>query len=345
MNHSRPAIDKKDLVAIREVFRSKQITQGRKVLEFEAKFARFIGVKAGLAVSSGTAALHLSLLALGIGKGDEVILPSFVCTAPYLAILYTGAKPCLVDIEEGSYNLSFKETEKRINQRTKAIIAPHMFGNPVKIRQFLSLGVPIVEDCAQSLGASLAGKKTGSFGTISIFSFYATKLMTTGEGGMIVSNSSQLLKKMKDWRDYDHKKNLNFLRFNYKMTDFQAALGISQLKKLPVFLKRRKEIAERFNQTFKNNIFLKLPSSRSGRIYYRYVLRVQGNLERFIKSLRVKGISAERPVFKPLHQYLALEGFPETDKAYREVLSIPIYPSLKEKEIEKIIKAVKRVFS
>ncbi len=343
INHSHPTIDKKDLAAIKAVLSTGEIVQGEKVLEFERKMAGFIGLKGGVAVSSGTAAIYLSLLSLGIGRGDEVILPSFVCTAPYQAILSTGARPRLVDIEPDSYNLSFRETKKKLNRRTKAIIIPHMFGHPVKIRQFLSLGIFVLEDCAQSLGTSLSGKKTGSFGKISIFSFYATKLMTTGEGGMILSNSNQILKKLKNRRDYDHK-GIDVLRFNYKMTDFQAALGISQLKKLPHFVKRRRDIAERFNRAFKDSLSLKIPFSRSGHIYYRYVLRTQGNIEKFIKSLRQKGIIAQRPVFKPLHQYLNLKGFPQADKAYQEAISIPIYPALKEVEIKNIIKAVKEVF-
>ena len=341
--HSHPTIDKKDLAAVKAVLGSGEIIQGEKVLEFEEKMAGFIGRKGGVAVSSGTAAIHLSLLSLGIGRGDEVILPSFVCPAPYQAILSTGARPRLVDIETGDYNLSFKETTKKINRRTKAVIVPHMFGQPVEITKFLSLGIPIVEDCAQSLGLSLSGKKAGSFGKISIFSFYATKMMTTGEGGMILSDSLQLLKKSKSRRDYDHK-DIDVLRFNYKMTDFQAALGISQLKKLPHFVKRRRDIAERFNRDFKGSLLLKIPASKSGHIYYRYVLRTPGNIEKFIKSLRQKGVTAQRPVFKPLHQYLNLKGFPEADRAYQEAISIPIYPSLKEVEIKKIIKAVKEVF-
>ena len=343
ISHSRPTIDKKDLAAVKAVLVSGEIVQGEKVLEFERKMAGFIGLKSGVAISSGTAAIHFSLLSLGIGRGDEVILPSFVCTAPYQAILSTGARPRLVDVEPDSYNLSSRETKKGLNRRTKAVIIPHMFGHPVRIRQFLSLGIPVLEDCAQSLGANLSGKKAGSFGKISIFSFYAAKLITTGEGGMILSNSNPILKKLKNCRDYD-RKGIDVLRFNYKMTDFQAALGISQLKKLPHFVKRRRDIAERFNCAFKDSLLLKIPALGSGHIYYRYVLRVQGNIEKFIESLRQKGINAQRPVFKPLHQYLNLTGFPETDKAYQEAISIPIYPSLKEVEIERIIKAVKEVF-
>ena len=219
------------------------MVQGKKVLEFEAKVSRYLGVKAGVAVNSGTSALHLALLALNIGPGDEVMVPSFVCSALLNAVSYTGASARIVDVKADDFNISPVEVKKKLNKKVKAIIVPHMFGYPADLKELLSFGVPVIEDCAQSIGADYRGRKAGSFGVLSICSFYATKVMTTGEGGMVLSNQTKILDRIRDLRQYDHA--LNFqTRYNYKMTDFQAALGLSQLQRLPEFIKRRKQIAQ-----------------------------------------------------------------------------------------------------
>jgi len=341
--HSKPTLDKKDYDAVLEVLRSGQITQGEYVKRFEANLSEFIGVKGGVATNSGTSALHLALLALEAGKGDEIILPGYVCTALLNAINYVGATPVLVDIEPNSFNISSKKVKESLTERTKAIIVPHLFGLPANLEELLSLGVPLIEDCAQALGATYKGKQTGSFGRLSIFSFYATKVITSGEGGMVLSDSPHLLERVRDLRDYDNRDNYK-TRFNYRMTDLQAALGISQMEKLPSFLERRKSIAKRYSQEMANIPAL-LPPEYPERehIFYRYVIRVKGDLERLLDQIKKEGICCERPVYRPLHYYLGLSGLPETERIWSSALSIPIYPSLASDEVTEVIKGVKRL--
>ncbi|MDP3286082.1 MAG: DegT/DnrJ/EryC1/StrS aminotransferase family protein, partial [Desulfobacterales bacterium] len=220
--HSRPTIDQEETAAVVSVLQSGQLAQGEQVLYFEKALALLIGVVGAVAVSSGTAALHLALLALEIGEDDEVVIPSFVCPALLNAIRYVRAVPVLADINPETFNMDVRDLRKRLTGKTKAIIVPHIFGLPADIREIVSLGVPVIEDCAQSLGSRYEGSPAGSFGALSVFSFYATKVICTGEGGMIASGDSQLLGKIRDLRDYDEKDD-GRLRYNYKLTDLQAA--------------------------------------------------------------------------------------------------------------------------
>jgi len=173
--HSRPMIDAEDTKIVSDVLASGMIAQGKSVMKFEAKIAEYVGVKYAVAVSSGTSAIHVALTSIGVGKGDEVIMPSYVCSSPYMATLHAGAIPKIVDIDRSDYNISIHATRKNITNKTGAVIVPHMFGTPADLDDFLELGVPIIEDCAQALGAEYRGKKVGSLGLASIFSFYATK--------------------------------------------------------------------------------------------------------------------------------------------------------------------------
>jgi dTDP-4-amino-4,6-dideoxygalactose transaminase len=340
--HSKPTLDEDDACAVAEVVRSGFIAQGEKVLAFEAKAARLAGKKFAAAVSSGTAGLHLSLLSLGISPGDSVALPSFVCSSLLHALGMVGAKPLLVDIDPATFLMDTVDMERRVKHGAKAVIVPHPFGFPEEMETLQRLGIPVIEDCAQSIGARLGGRPVGAFGEISLFSFYATKVMATGEGGMACSDSLETISRIKDWREYDNKGDLT-QRFNYKMTDIQAGLGLSQIKKLPGFVERRREIARLYDQRFAALPVI-LPPRMSGRepIFFRYVLQLRdgSRVEEFLSSAREKGVACMRPIFKPLHRILGLSGFPGTDTAWDRSVSIPIYPSLKEEEIETIIDAV-----
>ena len=341
ISHSKPTIDAKDAKVVADVIRSGQLAQGVKVAEFEKKLRRFICAHGAVATSSGTAALHLGLRSLGVGKGDEVIIPTYVCTALLNAVMYTGARPRLADVNEDDYNISIGDVAKKINKKTKAIIVPHMFGQPADINELLKFKIPLIEDCAQSVGALYKGKPVGSFGILSIFSFYATKILTTGEGGMVVSKNNALLRKVRDLRDYDNKNDYK-VRFNCKMTDFQAALGIHQLRKLKTFIARRKKIAKIYNKELSDiGIELSLASRGQDHIYFRYIIKVKKNRTKLIKSLKKKGISCTSPVYKPLHRYLKMKGFPVADKLMKQAVSIPIYPLLRDKEIKYIISEIK----
>ena len=181
--HSRPTLDQKEELAVAAILSSGQVVQGEETQRFETALASEIGVVGAAAVSSGTAALHLALLALEIGEGDEVVIPSFVCPALLNAIRYVRATPVLADINREAFNIDVRDLERRLTGKTRAIIVPHMFGLPADIDDITALGIPVIEDCAQSLGSRYRGAPTGSFGVLSVFSFYATKVICTGEGG------------------------------------------------------------------------------------------------------------------------------------------------------------------
>ncbi len=340
--HSRPAIGREEIAAAADVLASGQISQGEQVCQFEAAMASLIGLNGAVAVSSGTAALHLGLLALEIGEGDEVAVPSFVCTALLNAIRYCRAVPVLVDIDPGSFNMDVRDLKRRLTARTKAIIVPHLFGLAADIGEIVALGVPVVEDCAQSLGSRYRGAYTGSFGVLSVFSFYATKVICTGEGGMIAAHDASLLARIRDLRDYDGKDD-GALRYNYKLTDLQAALGLTQLRKLPDFIGRRRAIAGRYDGSFREQ-GLSVPCCPGDRdhIYYRYVIRTERQAE-LLEAGRKAGIDYRRPVFRPLHQALGLSGYPQTERAFRECLSIPLYPALGDAEVDAILCHVRAV--
>jgi dTDP-4-amino-4,6-dideoxygalactose transaminase len=337
-------IDEEDIKAVAEVLASGHIAQGERVKEFENAIANFVGVKHAVACSSGTAAIHLALNSLGVKKGDEVIMPSYVCSSPYFATLYTGAKPVIADINISDLNISIKSVRKLISTKTKAIIVPHMFGTPAEIDEFLELGIPIIEDCAQSLGAEYKNKPVGNFGDLAVISFYATKMITTGEGGMVTTDDSHLYSKIVEARDYD-KKPLAPVKFNYKMTDFQAALGISQLKKLHNFIERRREIANLYNEKLSGYAVkpLRILDYKKS-VFYRYVILVE-NAEEIQKRALENGAVFERPVYKPLHKSSTVFKCPNSDEANEKALSIPLYPSLKENEINHLISAFDKIFA
>ncbi len=338
--HSRPTLGDEELKAVSEVIKSGHITQGDRVRELEERLARFAGVRAAVVTSSGTSALHLGLAALGVGPGDDVLLPSYVCSAPLNAVYQTGAGPRLCDIEPESFNISPESVKDNITDAAGAVIVPHMFGNPADIGRIKEAGVPVVEDCAQSIGAMYGDRRAGSIGRFGILSFYANKMLACGEGGALLSDDEEILRLARDLRDYDEKEDYR-VRFNYKMTDVQAAMGVAQLEKLPGFIRRRKEIAVRYDKAFKD-LDLVLPKGEFDHVYYRYVVRTKKDISAAISRMGEKGIICKRPVYKPLHRYLELRsGFRSTDEAYSGCLSIPIYPSLSAQEQERVIDAVK----
>jgi len=339
--HSRPTIDAVDIEAVSAVLRSGQIVQGEKVAQFEEAVSQYVGVKGGVATSSGTAALHLSLLALEVKPGDEVIIPSYVCTAILNAVNYTGAAPCPVDIDS-DFNISVKEILKSITSKTKAIIVPHMFGKTANLKDLLAIKIPLIEDCAQAIGASFSGRKVGSFGVLSICSFYATKVLATGEGGMVLSGSHELLNKVRDLRDYDNKIEYK-QRYNYKMTDLQAALGINQLRRLDSFIYSRQAIAKKYHKALeKYPVSLPVVSEAAEHIYFRYVIKIEKDLSKIKEGLKKQGIKCASPVFKPLHQYLGFSAqeYPLAEKAFKSALSIPIYPTLTDEQAGLVIESL-----
>lgn len=338
--HSRPWITAGDSRAVAHVLRGGQIAQGDETAAFEREMGDFLDMPPGVAVSSGTAALHLALLGLAIGRGDEVILPSYVCIAPLHAVEYVGATPRLADIEPTSFNIDPSDVRRRITRRTRAIIVPHLFGLPADLDELLHLGIPIIEDCAQAIGARYRDKAVGAFGAVSTMSFYATKLLTTGEGGMVMSRDRRLLTRIRDLRDYDERRQ-HKTRFNYKLTDFQAALGRSQLRRLPTMLARRSALAERYRRHWAA-LPIRVPAvdDRRTHAYHRFVISCPIAATRVARLLSILGVTARLPIFRPIHTTLGLEGFPGTDQAFRHALSLPLYPTLTAKEAVVVMRAL-----
>jgi dTDP-4-amino-4,6-dideoxygalactose transaminase len=294
-----------------------------------------MGVQHAVATSSGTAALHLILLAMGIGPGDEVIIPSYVCTALLHAVHYVRARPILAEIDPVTYNIDPDDVQKHITTRTKAIIVPHMFGLSANLDKLLNLDVPLIEDCAQAVGGTYHQKPLGTFGDAAIFSFYATKMMATGEGGMAASDSDEIIERIRDLKTYDEKE-ADKVRYNYKMTDVQAAIGEVQLVRLDDFIGQRESIARQYFKSLKS-LNIKLPEENCGHIHYRFIVGTETDCNSFIQKLFRKGIGCARPVFLPIHRHLKLDSYPVTDQVWETALSVPIYPSLGNNDIERLI--------
>jgi dTDP-4-amino-4,6-dideoxygalactose transaminase len=331
--------------AVARVLRSGLLAQGAQVAGFEAEVGDWLGLPPGVAVSSGTAALHLALLGLGVGRGDEVILPSYVCVAPLHAVEYVGATARLADVDPATYNLDPADVRRRLTRRTRAIIVPHQFGLPADLESLLAFGIPVIEDCAQAIGARYHERPVGTFGTVSVVSFYATKLLTTGEGGMLLSRDRRLLGRLRDRRDYDERRR-HAVRYNYKLTDFQAALGRSQLRRLPAMLARRAAIAERYRRGWAG-LPIALPPRGHGysHAYHRFVIGAPMAAGTAARRLAGLGVTARPPVYRPIHLTLGLEGFPGATHAYRRALSVPLYPALTSREEAVVLRALQRVFA
>jgi len=324
--HSKPTIEADDADAVEAVLRSGFLAQGKEVQKFEEEMAAFLGLREAVATSSGTAALHLALLALGVGQGAEVLLPSYTCAAILHAVHLVRARPRIVDVEPRGLNMWTEDAARHVSLATAAIIVPHMCGEVASIEGLQTLGVPIIEDCAQALGATLRGKPVGSFGDLAVLSFYATKMITSGgEGGMLLSRSEDMLAAARDLRDYDGRADYRH-RFNYKMTEMQAACGRSQLRKLPRFLEQRRAIARRYHAAL-DGLVHSYTVPRENTASYRYVIAVP-DVPTFVQEMLVHRIECKGPVFRPLHQLVGTEIYPHAEQTYCHAVSLPIYPSL-----------------
>jgi len=336
--HNKPTLGREEEEAALKVLRSGWLAQGHQVNAFEDEFCQFLNLPQGhaVAVSSGTAALFLALWAVN-AKNKIVAFPVYVCSAVRNAIAMAGARESLVDVAEGSPNIDLGNVGKN---KPDIAILPHMYGIPIDINALE--GMKIIEDCCQSLGATVDGKATGLKGDLGIFSFYATKLMTSGgHGGMVISKEKLLIDMIRDYREFDCR-NDDKKRFNFQMTDLQAAIGREQLRKLPAFLERREEIYNRYKNT--GLTLLDINEKNDKRIMpvrYRAVLKTQYP-EKIINSLDHFGVKAIVPIEdwellgKP---YL----FPFALKLAKETVSLPVYPSLTNSEIDIILEGVSKI--
>jgi perosamine synthetase len=325
------------------VVRRGWVAAGPEVAAFERELAGWLGTEAAVAVSSGSAALELALRALDVGAGDEVLIPTYVCDALHHAVRRTGATPVLVDADRTTLSLSAADARTRQTPRTRAIVVPHAFGLAADLAPFATLGVPVIEDCAQTVGARLDGRPVGSLGTLAVCSFYATKLLTTGEGGA-VAGPAALLARVRDARDYDEREDLT-PRFNAKLSDLAAALGRSQLARFDAFVARRRAIAARYRARLRG-AGCALPAEGGPRhVYHRFVVEVERPPDAVQASLAARGVAARRPVHRPAHRALGLGGFPEADRLWGRALSVPCYPTLTDGEVDAVASALREALA
>jgi dTDP-4-amino-4,6-dideoxygalactose transaminase len=366
-----PMIGEEEIAEVVDSIRSGWVTTGPKVKRFEDDFARYVGANHAIAVSSCTAALQLTLAALDIGPGDEVIVPTLTFCSTANVVVHLGAKPAIVDIDEDG-QISIEAVRRAITAKTRAIIPVHYGGQSCHLNELLSIadrhGIPVVEDAAHAAGTEYDGKRIGSHGRATAFSFYATKNMTTGEGGMITTNDSDLANRMRllslhgmsrdAWKRYAQSGSWRYevLEPGYKsnMSDIQAALGIHQLRRLDAFTARRREIAEQYRSALRDLPQLRLPSDcpRRPHTYHLFAIHLASNLSRdqFIDELRQANIGTSVH-FIPLHRHpfyretygYQPEQFPVAERFYEGLLSLPLYPKMSDTDVEDVIQAVRRI--
>ena len=351
---AKPLIGEEEKRAVLEVLSSGNLAQGPRVRTFEESFASYIGVNHAVATSSGTSALHLALLACGIKSGDEVITTPFSFIASANAILYCNAKPVFADIDERTLNIDPEQIKEMITPKTKAVVVVHLYGQPCDMKAITEIcqdyELKLIEDACQAHGAEYYGKKVGSFGDAACFSFYPTKNMTTGEGGMVTTNNRAIAEKVRLLREHGARVRYNHiaLGYNYRMTDIAAAMGIVQLKKLDEMNSIRIKNAEILTKILKSSDGIKTPYIMPGvkHVFHQYTIRVK-NRQELIKRLEMAGIGYAIHYPKPIHRqklYLDLgyrDKLPVAEVASREVLSLPVHPALSKEDIEYIAKNVK----
>ncbi|MGO9125742.1 MAG: DegT/DnrJ/EryC1/StrS family aminotransferase [Terriglobales bacterium] len=371
----RAALGDEEVHAVAEVIRSGWLAMGPLTIEFERAFAQYVGTKHAVAVSSCTAALHLALEAAGIGAGDEVLIPSITFTATAEAVIYLGARPVLVDVRPDTMNLDPVDAARRITPRTRAIIPVHFAGQPCDMQEIHALakrhGLHVVEDAAHALPSEYHGKRVGVLSAFTAFSFYATKTLTTGEGGMVTTDNDIAAARMRmmrlhgigrdAWKRYQSDGSWHYevleAGFKYNFTDLQAALGLVQLRKCDELREARRKIAASYLNAFRTFDCFTLPEELSDRTtsWHLFVLRLQLkklNIERseFIRQLKERGIGTSVH-FIPLHlhpfyqrEYGCRSGdLPAAEKEYERCLSLPIYPTMSEREVAAVISAVSEV--
>ncbi len=353
---SRPIIGEAEKQAVLEVLESGMLVQGPRVAALEEAFARVCGTRYAVATSSGTTALHLALLAHGIGPGDEVITTPFTFIASANSILYTGARPVFVDVEEDTFNINPALIEAAITPRTKAILPVHLYGYPCDMEAIMGLarrhGLVVVEDAAQAVGADYKGKPVGSFGT-GCFSLYATKNVMSGEGGMITTDDGataercRLLRAHGMRRRYRHE----LLGYNFRLSDLHAAIGLAQVARLSEFTARRRANAAYLNSHLKSVV---TPQVRPGygHVWHQYTVRVRPGVDRdaAVRQLNEAGVGTGIFYPVPLHRqpYLAALGLgdchlPVAERLAREVLSLPVHPLLSQEDLDTIVAEVNKL--
>lgn len=368
--YGRQTIDEDDINAVVDVLKSDYLTTGPKIAEFEQAVASYTGAKYAVAISNGTSALHAACFAAGIGRGDEVITTPLTFAASANCVLYCGGTPVFADVDPYTYNIDPEDIRKKITDKTKAIIAVHLAGQPCDMDEIHSIAqehnLIVIEDGAHALGSVYKGKKVGCLSDMTTFSFHPVKPITTGEGGMIMTDNEELYKRLVLFRSHGITRDESMmtrnegpwfyqqldLGYNYRITDIQCALGCSQMRKLDKFLKRRRELAERYNNAFIecDNIVTpyQLPDTQSG--WHLYIVQVKNHdRKQVFETFRDKGIGVNVhyiPVY--MHPYYQEHGYKDVhcanaEEIYSHIISLPLYPGLTDDQQDYVIDTLKQL--
>ena len=366
--YGKQTIDQDDIQAVVDVLQSDFLTTGPKIAEFEQTVADYVGAKYAVAISNGTSALHAACFAAGIGPGDEVITTPLTFAASANCVLYCGGTPVFADVDPKTYNIDSEDIRRKITDRTKAIIAVHLAGQPCDMDAIHSIareyGLIVIEDGAHALGSVYKGKKVGSMSDMTTFSFHPVKPITTGEGGMIVTDNEDFYKKMVLFRSHGITRDDSMmtrndgpwfyqqfdLGYNYRITDIQCALGCSQMKKLDRFLARRKEIVARYNEAFADcdNIITPYQLSDTESGWHLYIVQVKNcDRRQVFENMREKGIGVNVhyiPVY--MHPYYQEHGYENVhcanaEEIYSHIISLPLYPGLTSEQQDYVIDTLK----
>ena len=359
-----PTLNGNELKYITECIETNWISaKGEFVERFQDGFSDFCNTEYGIAVCNGTVAIHLALLALGLSEGDEVIVPSLTTVATINPVVYCGAKPVFVDSEPDTWNIDSKKIEEKITPHTKAILVVHLYGHPCDMDPIMKIsdeyGIPIIEDAAEAHGAMYKNRIVGGIGHIGCFSFYANKIITTGEGGMVVTNNPEYAEKMKSLKDLAYGVGVNRfvhsdIGYNYRMTNMQAAIGLAQLEKIEDYIKARRKVAETYNCFLKNFGKIELPPEKewAKNVYWMYTILVKKNAkisrDELIIKLKEKGIDT-RPAFHPAHlqpiysNFVREEKLPISEDIGARGINLPSSNSLNDEDIKYITDSIKKV--
>lgn len=372
--YGQQQIDEYDIQAVVDVLKGDFLTTGPMIQQFEEAIANYVGAKYAVSFSNGTAALHAACYAAGITEGDEVITTPMTFVASANCILYQGAKPVFADIDNETYNISPKSIEEKITNKTKAIIPVHFTGQPVELEAIKKIAkkndLIIIEDAAHALGATYKNKKIGSIGDMTMFSFHPVKHITTGEGGVITTNNPLFYEKLVQFRTHGIERNpqkllenhgpwyyeMQFLGYNYRITDIQAALGLSQLSKLDSFIKIRKKYVDIYSKEFSclSEIIIPKQLPQTSSSWHLYIIRLNTKLlkcnrKEFYEALQRENIGVNVhyiPVhLQPFYQKLGYEKgiCPQAENVYEEIITLPLFPKMTEADVWDVIQAVRKV--
>ncbi|NQU98277.1 DegT/DnrJ/EryC1/StrS family aminotransferase [Candidatus Woesearchaeota archaeon] len=357
---AKPHIDRKDIKAVEKVLKSGRLSLGPKIEEFEELFAKLIGTKHAVAVNSGTSGLHLCIKALGIGRGDEVITSPFSFVASANCVLFEGAKPVFVDVDEKTFNIDTSKIEKKITKKTKAILPVQVFGQSCDMGEIMRIAkkhkLKVIEDACESINAKYKGKKVGTFGDAAVFAFYPNKQITTGEGGMIVTNNKQVAEACRSLRNQGRGSSRQWLThehlgYNYRITDLQAALGISQLKKINYLISERRRVADLYLKELAEipQVTLPVTDSHNTHTWFVFPIKVPAkDRDELAVHLLSKAIHSKAYFFPAIHLqpfYRKEFGYKEGDffvaeKLSKTTLILPFFPEMTKKQVLTVKKSM-----